>query len=259
MPAAKRVPAVNGIDDIRRSLETFDGYLFSRNEEVRIWARDMLPPGHNFVAGDMEGRVTFGPSRFIGYANNYLERHRGDLPDDHPEAFGRNQPNGGETDPAIDLVLDRIRRGQPDWRRFEKLDKGLCEERGCKPHNRERTYWNLDCDLDCDAGFVDLDGPYAEGRRVSTAVRRSERSAAARAACIRKYGLSCVVCNFDFEKRYGEHGKGFIHVHHLNPLAHGEREVDPKKDLRPVCPNCHYMLHRNGLLTPDELRGMIRA
>jgi predicted HNH restriction endonuclease len=50
----------------------------------------------------------------------------------------------------------------------------------------------------------------------------------------------------NFEDTYGPIGKGFIHVHHLRPLASVEAEydVDPVADLRPVCPNCHAMLHR---------------
>ncbi len=34
-----------------------------------------------------------------------------------------------------------------------------------------------------------------------------------------------------------------------------EYEVDPLRDLLPVCPNCHEMLHRNGnIMLPDELK-----
>lgn len=59
------------------------------------------------------------------------------------------------------------------------------------------------------------------------------------------YGATCVVCGFNFAAIYGEIGNGFIHVHHLKDLATvgGEYEVDPIQDLRPVCPNCHAMLH----------------
>jgi 5-methylcytosine-specific restriction protein A len=48
-----------------------------------------------------------------------------------------------------------------------------------------------------------------------------------------------------FEQCYGEVAKGFIHVHHLRPLSEigEEYEVDPIADLRPVCPNCHAVLH----------------
>lgn len=65
--------------------------------------------------------------------------------------------------------------------------------------------------------------------------------------CIARWGTRCVVCNFDFAETYGpELGAGFIYVHHLKPLAEiGEAYVlNPEEDLRPVCPNCHAMLHR---------------
>jgi 5-methylcytosine-specific restriction protein A len=55
-------------------------------------------------------------------------------------------------------------------------------------------------------------------------------------------------------------GEGFIHVHHLKPLAQiGEQyELDPINDLRPVCPNCHAMLHRaSPALSIDALRALI--
>jgi len=51
----------------------------------------------------------------------------------------------------------------------------------------------------------------------------------------------------NFAKIYGKLGKGFIHVHHLKPIATRKGKtytLDPKKDLIPVCPNCHAMLHR---------------
>ena len=49
----------------------------------------------------------------------------------------------------------------------------------------------------------------------------------------------------NFEATYGPAGKGLIHVHHLKTLASigAEYEIDPVADLRPVCPNCHAMIH----------------
>jgi 5-methylcytosine-specific restriction protein A len=54
------------------------------------------------------------------------------------------------------------------------------------------------------------------------------------------------VCGFDFGKAYGPNLEGFIHVHHLTPLASiRERyRVNPKRDLRPICANCHAVVHR---------------
>ncbi|MFJ4132017.1 HNH endonuclease [Pseudomonas cyclaminis] len=98
-----------------------------------------------------------------------------------------------------------------------------------------------------------------EGARKSITVNAYERSSAARDACIKAHGVKCSVCNFDFERVYGGRGKSFIHVHHLIPLSEigGEYELNPVTDLRPVCPNCHAMLHRGGNISIDELKSEI--
>lgn len=57
-------------------------------------------------------------------------------------------------------------------------------------------------------------------------------------------------------------GKGFIHVPHKKPLVitRGEYTLDPAKDLVPVCPNCHAMLHTcEPLLSIDELKMKIKG
>jgi hypothetical protein len=100
-----------------------------------------------------------------------------------------------------------------------------------------------------------------EGNRATVLVSKYERSRKNRDACIRAYGAWCRVCELDFAKVYGEIGKGYIHVHHLHPLAtlKGKaQKIDPAKDLRPVCPNCHEMLHRsNPPYTIDQLQEII--
>lgn len=85
-----------------------------------------------------------------------------------------------------------------------------------------------------------------EGGKRRITINAYERNPKARQACIDYYGTSCVICGFDFLKAYGEVGRGLIHVHHLKPLADiGETyRVDPINDLRPVCPNCHAIIHR---------------
>lgn len=103
---------------------------------------------------------------------------------------------------------------------------------------------------------------YREGQRTQVFVNRYERDRGARDACIQHYGCSCQVCGFDFEKQYGEIGKGFIHVHHTVPVSEiGEQyTVDPIQDLVPVCPNCHAMLHRrNPPYSVDELRKALQS
>lgn len=86
-----------------------------------------------------------------------------------------------------------------------------------------------------------------EGVKKTIEVNVFERNPTARKRCVRHYGAKCTICGFDFGLVYGPRGKGFIHVHHLVPMSQIEADyrVNPITDLRPVCPNCHAMIHRN--------------
>lgn len=108
---------------------------------------------------------------------------------------------------------------------------------------------------------VESDLEYTEGAVRRITVNAYERRRAARAACLRHHGPQCVVCEIKFEERYGEIGRGFIHVHHLRPmgLVTEAYRLNPKTDLVPVCPNCHAMLHSQvPPLDPEELRRRLR-
>lgn len=98
---------------------------------------------------------------------------------------------------------------------------------------------------------------HVEGALKQITVNSYERNKEARRKCIEHYGPACVVCGFNFELFYGEIGTGFIHVHHTAEISSigEEYEVDPINDLKPVCPNCHAMLHRvKPAMTIEELR-----
>ena len=95
---------------------------------------------------------------------------------------------------------------------------------------------------------------YVEGSVCRITVDAYERNAHARTRCIAHYGPTCVACGFNFGAAYGPVADGFIHVHHLRPLSQiGEAyEVDPVADLRPVCANCHSVIHLGGGLRSIE-------
>lgn len=104
-------------------------------------------------------------------------------------------------------------------------------------------------------------GNFSEGTAIQIIQTRYERNPFARASCIKHYGYSCTVCQFNFERYYGELGKNYIHVHHLTQIAMvgTTYKVNPIKDLRPVCPNCHAMLHRkNPPVTIDSLKALLK-
>lgn len=101
---------------------------------------------------------------------------------------------------------------------------------------------------------------YREDSVRSVLVNAYERNPKARLACIEYYGCVCYVCHFDFAKVYGDVGQDYIQVHHLKELEliSDDYEINPIADLRPLCPNCHAMIHRTRpAMSPEALRSMI--
>lgn len=107
--------------------------------------------------------------------------------------------------------------------------------------------------------------------QVRKAIRKT-RSKKLRDAAIDRYSLSnghikCSVCGFDFVDFYGEIGKGYIDIHHEEPIfqlpAEGSEVFLQKavEKVKPVCPNCHRMLHqrKNNPLTIEELKEMMKS
>jgi len=100
-----------------------------------------------------------------------------------------------------------------------------------------------------------------EGAMVHVFVNTYERDRHAREECIKRYGTDCQICGFSFCAAYGKIADGIVHVHHLRPLAEigKQYKVDPIADLRPVCPNCHAVLHtRIPAYSIQEVRALIR-
>ena len=96
-----------------------------------------------------------------------------------------------------------------------------------------------------------------EGALKLSLTRKFERSRINRAICLRHHGFRCQGCGLLLQEIYGPLGANVIHVHHIVPVSKmGESYVlDPKKDLVPLCPNCHNIVHRIDPPVPiDSLR-----
>ncbi len=117
-----------------------------------------------------------------------------------------------------------------------------------------------DVEARLEAGLGQVTRELSEGKLKKIIVNAFERNAVARRLCIAHYQAVCSVCDLDFQEKYGHIGRGFIHVHHLLELSavREEYKIDPIKDLRPVCPNCHAMLHQKiPAYTINEMRGIL--
>lgn len=104
---------------------------------------------------------------------------------------------------------------------------------------------------------------FVEGSKKQKFMTYYERIPENRKQAIKIHGCTCFGCGFNFEKTYGSHGKGFIHIHHIKPVSQFEKpqKVNPETDLIPLCPNCHAMIHRqrNKTLSFEELRALISS
>lgn len=104
--------------------------------------------------------------------------------------------------------------------------------------------------------FISEDMTFIEGEYTEKTAKRRKRSInlmkLAREYFKKQYKkLSCRICTFDFENKYGKIGKDFIELHHIKPICFYDDKGEEKqfqdaiKNLIPVCPNCHRMLHKD--------------
>lgn len=110
-----------------------------------------------------------------------------------------------------------------------------------------------------------------EGESTVKKSKTRTRSQRLRKAAIEHYTdtngkISCDVCGFCFEDKYGDIGKGFIEIHHEKPICQYSDEgfesyiSEAVKYVKPLCSNCHRMIHHKPKrpMTIDELKKTIR-
>ena len=111
--------------------------------------------------------------------------------------------------------------------------------------------------------FQDVPASY-EGEKKSITVNSYERNAYERKRCIDHYSkdgiISCQICGFNFGDFYGDKYQNLIEVHHIVPISKIGKSyrVDGIRDLIPVCPNCHMVLHSRYAESIDEIREHIK-
>lgn len=159
--------------------------------------------------------------------------------------------------PPVRKQLDYLQSSRMDLRHMANL-----RESGENPQDKGLIELGSMEDGPADNEFPNelLDEAVWEGAKTRVTVNQYERDPDARARCLQHWGHDCVVCDFSFERQYGGRGAGFIHVHHLKPLGEiGEAYLlNPIEDLRPVCPNCHAMIHRfSPAASIDEIKALV--
>lgn len=161
------------------------------------------------------------------------------------------------------LTLDSLQTGNLGKQQWTPQNSGISIHSDCL-EELESTWFDFLTSMDIQSNpnkdSSETVQTFTEGTPIQIIQTRHERNPYARAVCLEHYGFSCSVCEFNFEIRYGKLGNNFIHVHHLTQVSTiGKKyNVDPINDLRPVCPNCHAMLHKkNPPLTIEQLKSLL--
>jgi predicted HNH restriction endonuclease len=98
----------------------------------------------------------------------------------------------------------------------------------------------------------------SEGRLRTKSVQIRERSSRLRMIALEYFThhgvISCDCCGFNFPTYYGlNYGVDCIEIHHVKPIfQYGDNTVEQTvenalKNLLPVCPNCHRVIHKNNI------------
>lgn len=207
-------------------------YTQGKNADVIVLSRDGLAFGHFEIVAKVKpneaDRAAYPSVRFVYIvSSSYLYTQ--------PITLSRL---------SITVGQYGRRLSEGEFQELLKLADGVVEYHSISPFPEE----------------VPRSQKHTEGAVKAILVNAYERNRTARAACIEHYGVTCVACGLTMKDLYGQAGEGFIHVHHLRELSEigAEYEVDPINDLRPVCPNCHAILHScSPVMTIEQLQTVL--
>jgi len=91
-----------------------------------------------------------------------------------------------------------------------------------------------------------FENEYPEGAEKRFIQSMRERNSRLRRNAKLRYGITCMVCGFSFDKCYGKTmGESYIEVHHTKPLAEAKKiQKTSIEDVIVICSNCHRVIHK---------------
>lgn len=231
---------ISNREQLLQNIDTIETYLTEGNDEERLYASLLIKRGTCFIAYKIKNELRFAPSRFLGYINNKFHKYLTAIVD------------GRHTNKAIWSIL----KAPPEANKtLETKYYDYCKKLGIVPSSKggaygvQRKFWTLSLETDFHNNN-ELTGEFPEGKIVERTHKARERNSQvvemAKSNFKKKYGkLFCQVCDFDFEKTYGEIGKDFIEGHHT--IAVSEMPPDYKtkpEEIAMLCANCHRIVHK---------------
>lgn len=246
---------INHKDQLINNIDTLEGYVTSEDAYSNDAAKSLIKRGTCFVAYTIGDELRFAPSRFIGYANNKINKHSASL-----------EKDGRETNKVINEIFGSKPLSNEKLN-LKYLD--YCKRLGIQPSEKgsfgaPRKFWQLSIEYDFESNS-NLTGEFPEGKIVERTHKTRERNnqvvELAKKVFKEKNGrLFCQSCGFDFEKTYGSIGKDFIEGHHTIPVSEMTPSHKTKiEDIAMLCANCHRIIHKKRpWLTIKDLHELVK-
>ena len=115
------------------NIRTLEKYRNSNNENEVVFYKERIKLGICFVVVEINGKLFFAPSRFVGYKNNNMGKHN-----------INETKDGRKTNPEIDKILGEHKKDD----KIQEAFKNFCEsndidygETGWGGHKRQ--YWPI--------------------------------------------------------------------------------------------------------------------
>ncbi len=212
---------------------------------IRLLTQELQPSGH-----DLESYPGRPDTIFSQTVRNLLGSHRV-LDNKGLATYGGSRRAWTITQEGLDYLLEN----GPDSPEDLQLAVQALQEQGIETPSEAQPPDNY-------AGVI-----IEEGAVIHRSVKQHTRSRRLRDAAITVFRqqhdgrLFCTVCGFDFEAIYGELGRDFIEVHHIEIIREGD-PVDLMIAIErvvPLCANCHRMIHRRlgVIIALQELRAIV--
>ena len=126
---------VESIEEIEDNLNTLETYRRSASSRDSDFYQSLIKKGICFILYKRGESVLWGPSRFVGYKNNDMNKH-----------IAHEERDGKVTNPVISSILRKEPYKDGD---AEELYQRHCRRLGFEPNakgpfGKPRKYWVLD-------------------------------------------------------------------------------------------------------------------
>lgn len=120
-------PLIDNLNDLLANTDKFDAYLSSSDKAEVAYTKNLIKRGICFLCLIKNNEFRFYPSRFIGYKENTIFKHKSNTTKD-----------GRITNSRISSILDK----QLEINDLYDFEFTLfCQELGIVPDNKQRKYW----------------------------------------------------------------------------------------------------------------------